>query len=282
MTAFALGSSSLAGAEWREARSSHFIVYADDSEAGIRNLATRLERFDAIVRRFHRFEEVPGQSSNPVTIYVLPSVPAVQKLLGRNDNVAGFYVPRASGSVAFTPRRGQGDGGDNDLKPQIVLFHEYGHHLLLGNSTIAYPAWFTEGYAEFVSTTRLDKTSATVGVAAQHRAYGLFGTSGISIERLFDPRRYKLSEVERAGIYGRGWLLTHYLLFDAGRMDRFKRYIGLMNAGTPSIEAATKAFGDLKQLDRDLDRYLGGATIPGLTVHYANLPEVNVSVATLS
>ena len=28
-------------------------------------------------------------------------VPAVQKLLGRNDNVAGFYVPRASGSVAL-------------------------------------------------------------------------------------------------------------------------------------------------------------------------------------
>ncbi len=278
----ALATGGAASAEWRVARSTHFVVYSDDSEAGIRDLATRLERFDAIVRRLHKLEEVPGQSSNPVTIYVLPTVSAVQKLSGRSDNVAGFYVPRASGSVAFTPRRGSGDGGDNDLKPQTVLFHEYGHHLLLGNSTIAYPAWFTEGYAEFVSTTRLDKTSATIGVAAQHRAYSLLGTSGISIERLFDPRAHKLSDVERAGIYGRGWLLTHYIIFDQQRMTRFRQYLALMNAGTPSVEAATKAFGDLKQLNRDLDRYLAASKIPGMTMYYANLPEVKVTVVPLS
>ena len=282
LTLLAGATGTAAVAEWRVARSAHFVVYSDDSEAGIRDLATRLERFDAVVRRLHKLEEVPGQSSNPVTIYVLPSVAAVQKLSGRTDNVAGFYVPRASGSVAFTPRRGAGDGGDNTLKPQNVLFHEYAHHLLLGNSTIAYPAWFTEGYAEFVSTTRLDKTSATIGIAAQHRAYSLLATSGISIERLFDPRPHKLTDVERAGIYGRGWLLTHYIIFDQQRMDKFKQYLALMNAGTPSIEAATKAFGDLKQLNRELDRYLAASRIPALTMHYANLPAVQVTVAPLS
>lgn len=281
LLAAALGSSGVAEAAWREARSPHFIVYSDDSEAAVRNTATRLERFDQIVRRLHRLPEMPGQASNPVTVYVVPSIYAVQKLYHGDGSVAGFYVPRASGSVAFTPRNGDG-AGDQDLKPQIVLFHEYAHHLLLGNSTVAYPPWFTEGYAEFVSTTRLDKTSALVGVAAQHRAYGLLATAGISIQRLLDARRYKLSETEEEALYGRGWLLTHYLLFDPARMAKFKTYITMLNTGTPAIDAATKAFGDLKALNRDLDRYLAASKIPGLTIQYANLPAVTVTVSALS
>lgn len=279
--AVALCAATGAGAEWRQARSSHFIVYADDSEAAVRDVATRLERFDQILRRLHKMPEVPGQASNPVTVYVVSSVDAVQRLYGRGGGVAGFYVPRASGSVAFTPKRGDGDD-DNALKPQIVLFHEYAHHMLLGNSTIAYPAWFSEGYAEFVSTTRLDKDSAMVGVAAQHRAYGLVATSGISIERLLDPRRFKLSDVEQEALYGRGWLLTHWLIFDPARMAKFKIYIDLLNTGTPPIDAATKAFGDIKQLNRDLNRYLSGNTIPGLTIRYSGLPEVKVTTADVS
>ncbi len=228
---------------------------------------------------------MPGQASNPVTVFVLPSIEAVQRLYRNGDgankqDIAGFYVPRANGSIAFTPKHGSGDG-NGDLTSQIVLFHEYAHHMLLGNSTIAYPAWFSEGYAEFVSTTRIDKDSAMVGVAAQHRAYSLFATTGITIERLFDPRR-KPSSVEQEAVYARGWLLTHYLIFDADRMRKFGEYLKLLNNGTPPVQAATKAFGDLKQLNRELDKYLGNHTIPGLKVPFAVLPPVKVDVRSLT
>ena len=279
MTGLALAASTGALAEWREARSRHFIVYSDDTEREIRDLATRLERLDAVVRRLHRMEEVDGQESNPLTVFVVSSTDAVQRLYGNDSGIAGFYVPRASGSVAFTPRHGN---ETISLDPQIVLFHEYGHHLLLGNSTVAYPSWFSEGYAEFVSTTRFDKTSAMVGMAAQHRAYGLTRTSGISIQRLLDPRPYKLSEVEREALYGRGWLMTHWLMFDPVRYGKFKTYLSLLNIGTPPIAAATQAFGDLKKLDRDLDRYLGSNTLPGMSIQYANLPAIDVSVTSLT
>ncbi|WP_375422114.1 tetratricopeptide repeat protein [uncultured Sphingomonas sp.] len=277
--AVALATGGAATAEWREARSSHFIVYADDSESGIRDLATRLERFDAVVRRLHKFDVSDGQASNPLTVFVLSGRSSVQKLYGGDRDIAGFYVPRASGSVAFTPGRGDGDGG---LQPQIVLFHEYGHHLLLGNSTIAYPNWFSEGYAEFVSTTRFDKASAMVGVAAQHRAYGLIETNGISIERLLDPRPHKLSDVEREALYGRGWLMTHWLMFDPARFAKFNAYLKFINDGMPPLAAATKAFGDLKALDRDLNRYLRASTLPAMAIQYVNLPAITVTVNTLS
>lgn len=268
-----------AHAEWMEARSPHFIVYSEESAAAARDTATRLERFDQVIRRLHKMEEVPGQASNPVTVYVVPSVDAVRRLYGGGD-VAGFYVPRASGSVIFTPRRGQG-GGPGDIKPQIVLFHEYAHHFLLGNSSIAYPAWFTEGYSEFVSTARLDTDFAQLGYAANHRAYGLYVTD-LSIERLFDPRRKPMTGQEREALYGRGWLLTHYLIFDADRMAKFKTYLELINKGVAPIEAGTRAFGDLKQLDRALDRYMRSRKIPGLKIDYQNLPPVNVTVRPVS
>ena len=131
-------------AAWHEARSPHFVVYADDKPAAVRALAERLERFDAFIRLYHAMPEDASAGANPVTIYQVSSIGAIQKLMGAR-NVAGFYVGRASGAIAFTPKRMDGDYGAD-----LVLFHEYAHHFLLGNYVQAYPAWFSEGYAEFV------------------------------------------------------------------------------------------------------------------------------------
>ncbi|MEJ8631562.1 hypothetical protein P0F65_20880 [Sphingomonas sp. I4] len=179
-------SASPANAEWREARARHFILYGNMSESDIRAMATRLEQFDAVLRYFFALPEIEGQESNPVTVYVVPNGAAVRRLYGKgSDNVLGFYQPRVSGSVAFTPMRGEGDN-PNDMQPQQVLFHEYAHHFLVGNSSSAYPAWFSEGFAEFTGTAKFDRTGVMVGVAAQHRAYGLLMASKLPIETLFD------------------------------------------------------------------------------------------------
>ena len=39
-----------ASAEWRQAQTSHFVIYSEDSEEGLRDFAARLERFDAAMR----------------------------------------------------------------------------------------------------------------------------------------------------------------------------------------------------------------------------------------
>jgi tetratricopeptide (TPR) repeat protein len=271
-----------AQAEWREARAKHFVLYGNMSEDAIRTMATRLEQFDGAIRYLYHKPEVDGQESNPVTVYVLPTVAAVRRLYGKGgDHIAGFYDGRVSGSVAFTPMRGE-DEGPNALQPQQVLFHEYAHHFLLGNFQIAYPAWYSEGAAEFVGTARFEREGIMLGVAAQHRAYGLLDAAKLPIETLFDSSRRKLSDMETEQVYGRGWLLTHYLMFDATRVANFNRYLTLLNEGKPSIEAGNEAFGSLKQLDRELGRYLGQSKIPGLLVRFDRLPKVEVSVRVLS
>lgn len=267
-----------AAAEWLKASSRHFTIYADVREAELRNLATRLETFDAGLRILH------GQSGDdgavrPVTVYVLDDVAAVERLC-RCPNVAGFYTPRADGAVIFTPRRGSGDGVTG-LKAQTVLFHEYAHHFLLGGAHVAYPSWYSEGHAELVSTAQVTSEFVQFGGAANHRAYGLTAEAPLPLAKLLAPPA-RMSDTETEQLYGRGWLLTHYVSFNAERRAQFQRYAVAFASGTPPLKAAADAFGDLKQLDRELDRYLRGRTIPGYRLAAANLPTPAISIRPLT
>src|SRR3546814_3196980 len=53
-----------AAAEWRQAQSSHFIIYSKDSEEALRQFATRLERFEGAMRAIHGLPDLdPGPAN---------------------------------------------------------------------------------------------------------------------------------------------------------------------------------------------------------------------------
>lgn len=281
-----VGTACLAGhadARWLKASTAHFVVYSNDSARDVTDFATRLERLDQTLRLFQHIPDTPDSRENRVTVYVAPSVSAVQRLAGRgSSNIYGFYVPRVTGSVAFTPRDTGNHGDSYTLTPDIVLFHEYGHHFLLGNFAEAYPSWFSEGYAEFVSTIKFNKDAVQLGGPAMHRAYGLVTGNPLKLETMLASGNVKLSDDQMEAVYGRGWLLTHYILFNADRRRQFGEYLKLLNSGTPSLDAARRSFGDLKQLDHDLDRYLSATHITVLNIAYAGLPQPQVQVEPVS
>jgi Flp pilus assembly protein TadD len=106
--------------------------------------------------------------------------------------------------------------------------------------------------------------------------------SPLPIELLFDPTRRKLSQTEwGATIYGRGWLLTHYLTFDSKRSGQLTAYLNAINSGKGSLEAAQAAFGDLKLLDRELKAYLARKMIPYLPMKAELLTIQPVAIRTL-
>lgn len=269
-----------ATAEWLKATSRHFVIYADTDRAALQRDAVGLERFDAAIRR--TFPSAAGDvdaEANRVTVYVLPSGEAVSRLTG-DRNVAGVYLPRVSGSVAFTPRLGDGtDAGA--LSPRIVLLHEYTHHYLFSAFTAAYPAWFSEGFAEFASTFTERQGKFWLGMAANHRGYGLFMGKPLSIAQLFAPPA-RLSPEQQEAVYGRGWLLTHYVMFDSQRRAQLGTYLGQVNAGKSSLDAATAAFGDLRALDRALDTYLTRRTLPAISYDPATLPAAATDIRPLT
>ncbi|WP_271299365.1 hypothetical protein [Sphingomonas sp. CV7422] len=271
-------------AEWYEATSKHFIVYAQGSADLVQKRAERLEWFDGLVRMFNAIPANEGDGSNKLTVYVVADDSAVRRLFGKGgDHIAGFYQGRASGSVAFTPARDERPDDINALHPQVVLFHEYGHHLLLGNYETALPAWFGEGYPEFLSTARFDKDAIWLGTPAQHRAYDLLMAAPLSAEQLFSLNMtQKLRDTQTAALYARGWLLTHYLVMDPTRKAQLDAYLRALNAGTPGAEAARAAFGDLRTLDKSLSAYLHKSTMAAYRIPIERLPKPVVSVRALS
>jgi hypothetical protein len=247
-------------AAWNVAQSKHFVIYADENAKKLTEFATRLERFDQAVRHVRGMDDPPVGTGNRLTVFVMPNIGAVQKLMN-NRYVGGFYIPRASGSYAFVPRSDDLPGQRDD-QGQLIFFHEYSHHLMFEALDKPLPEWVVEGFAEFMSTARFEKDgSIGIGIPAYHRAYGLVFGDQLPLEKMLGGNYSKISPEQRESIYGRGWLLVHYLTFEKSRAGQLDRYANLMAKGIPGTDAARTAFGDLHQLDKDMRAYLGRSNL---------------------
>ena len=245
-------------AEWHEASTRHFRVLAEGKPETVRDFAARLERYDKGMRVLRQLPDEDLGPANRLTVYVVADVAALQRIAGRADNVAGSYIPRAGGSVAFTPRRA-GGGGTWDIDAQTILLHEYAHHFMLANfAATAFPPWFIEGFAEFNATARFDDDGAVgFGLQAKHRAVQMSAIRWKIVDTLFGPGtggRQRTAD-ENAIVYGWGWLLTHYLTFEPGRRGQLAVYLKALNEGKSGLESARGAFGDLETLERELKAY---------------------------
>lgn len=246
-----------AEAAWHEASSKHFIIYADEKPERLQEFATRLEKFDQAVRHARSMQDHPPGPGNRLTVFVVSSIGQVQKLSQMKDrDIAGFYTGRATGSIAFVPRRA-GDGSKTDLDPETIFFHEYAHHLMMQELSQPYPEWLIEGFAEFMSTAMFEKDgSVGLGAPAFHRAYDLFSDVQIPIAQLLAGNYGKLDSERRASLYARGWLLAHFLTFEPKRHGQLETYLKGIAKGDEATKAAETAFGDMRQLEREVDAYL--------------------------
>ena len=269
--ALVLACNGTAQAEWLKASSRHFIIYSDTSPDKLRLFASKLERFDKAMRVARSMSDPEVGDGNRLTVFVVRDVKAVQALKrGNADNIYGFYQPRASGSVAVVPKSTDTGSFDADT----VFFHEYAHHLMLADLKAPMPAWLVEGFAEFMSTAKVnDDGSVALGIPANHRANNLLSDRAyqMPVADLVAAKVPRNSQ-ERFSLYARGWLLSHYLTFAPERAGQLGRYLDEFAKGRPAIDAAHTAFGDLAALDKDLDRYLAKEKFAVLTLGADRLP----------
>lgn len=254
---WALCITSAAKAEWHEASSDHFVIFADQSPEQLRKFADRLERYHAGLEISLNTDRPKPSPSSRVTVYMVRNDAEVRKIQGNKKSfVQGFYMPRAGGSAAFVPETIS--GSDDSLDPYRILFHEYAHHFLIGSSAHGYPLWFSEGFAEFLSSVKFERDGGIgLGAPAKHRGYELMLAKPVPIERLLDTTGYLKSRTKVYDeFYGRSWLLFHYLKISGQRKGQLANYINAIFKGKSESEAATEAFGDLAVLDKELDKYL--------------------------
>lgn len=77
----------------------------------------------------------------------------------------------------------------------------------------------------------------------------------LPIERLLFGGTSGMSRSLTDVYYGRAWLLVHMLRNDKVRAGQLESYLRALGSGTPERQAATKAFGDLAEVNKQLDRY---------------------------
>lgn len=245
-----------AEAKWLRADTDNFIVYSEGSDKSLRDFAGKLERFDATLRI--RFGIPRDKEPNRLTVYLVERAADAGKLTGGRlgPSIAGFYSPDPEGSYAVSNREDTVIKGTPQW--QQTLFHEYSHHFMRRYLPAAFPAWFIEGFAEYYSTGDFTKEGkAEIGKPPYGRAYGLLEMPKIPVETLLLQRPTTMRNSEQMDVYyGRAWLLTHMLYNVPERAGQLGAYIDAINKGVPAKKAAADAFGDLAQLDRDLNTYL--------------------------
>lgn len=242
-----------ASAKWLRGETRHFVIYSSGSAKELERFAAQLERFDSLLQL--NFKVDGNRIPTKLTVYMMTRQDEVSRLAGdKSGSVAGFYTPRRAGSIAVVNR--EGSQSQYDMDATTILFHEYGHHFMFRHLTHAYPAWYVEGFAEFLSTvTFKDDGSWTIGLPANHRAMSLFVARRLSIEKVLTENPENLDNEHRSVFYGRAWLLVHMLTMRPEYKGKMSDYLALIDKGLDQRSAALQAFGDFAALDRALNEY---------------------------
>ena len=249
------GGTAAAADSWYRAESRHFVIYSDGDSRTLEDFATRAERFDTLFRYYFALDD--DADPVPLTIYLLKDASDVAEVAhDENGLLAGFYRADREGSFAVSNRKRT--RSETGMSGQVVLFHEYVHHLMAHHFTYAYPTWYREGFAEYFATATIDNDGNwTLGEPANHRAISLRNVN-IPLERVLFGGTEGLNGPGTDAYYGRSWLMVHMFANDAELTQKQNTYLAQLGTGADPQEAFAAIFGDIEDLDSDLDRYLRG------------------------
>lgn len=266
-----LAGSAGAGETWTKAETRHFIIYSDGDTGGLRKSAEDLESFDDLFWSLYGLEP-PSEPEAKLKVYMVGSIGGLRRVApAMPGNVAGFYSASPDETYALSIR---GAG-------QSVLQHEYVHHLMMRHFPAVYPAWFVEGYAEYLMTAEIRGKSADVGKPDEGRQYDLTNNKWLPLSDVLGEEVWTIPPAKRTQFYAQAWLLTHYFLSEPARMPQFQAYIAAISNGEKSVDAMVKATDmTLPALEKALRLYYAGAS------HYREIdrskrPKPEVTIKTM-
>lgn len=241
---------------WYRAESANFIVYGDMSDQQVRNAAQSLEDFDLVLRALMRQAERPTETK--LEVYLVRNIRGLRVVApGMSDDVGGFYTAGNDMIAAFS--RYDRDMG---LDRRTILFHEYAHHFMLHYFPAAYPGWYVEGFAEYVSTVEIVRRRATIGRPSDNRFAWLDvpGYEDFEIEHLIAPERVtRPTNLFMQQYYAYSWFAASYLSNTTERLRGLERYVALLGEGGDPVESFEPAFGiTVEQFGEELDEYRRG------------------------
>jgi hypothetical protein len=265
-----LGMAAPAHAEWLKAETTHFVIYGDTSRGEIERYAKKLERFDSLLRSYY---PIRVDHESPRLDIVLANGGRDMNSIepGISSNIAGFYTPDSGRIFAVVNTRSEMD--------DEVIFHEYAHHFMFQMTSVAYPSWFVEGFAEYYAQSDVRPGKLEIGGVSAGRMNSL-NVGANEWAPTEDVLRWRVSRTGRFrafDYYAQSWALTHYMLSDPERTRKLGQYLALVGNGTDVTPALQTSFERTPaQLQDDLRRYLSGAV--NFFSPQIQLPDAEVTV----
>jgi len=253
--------------QWVEVRSPNFSVVTDAGEKRGREVAMRFEQmravFGALMTNAHVNLPIP-----------------LQIVAFRNTKEMRQVAPLFNGKP--TELSGLFQGGTDrcfimlDMSvedPWHVVFHEYAHQLMNGNTQGELAPWFEEGFAEYFASIEVDSKEARVGKIPNESYVVLHQVGMMRIADLLrvqhNSSTYNESGNHRNTFYAESGMLMHYI-YDNQLLPKVAVYFDLTENKHLAVEnAIQQAFGmSPSQFDKALQSYIN-------TGHYRYYPVAN-------
>lgn len=251
MLAASVGSAAAQEGRWLRTETPLFIVYSDGSERAVREAIEDLESFDAFLCSITGVDAA-SRNQPRLEVYLFRTQSMIRRVRPDTPNsIFGFYLANTEAVAIFSVLR---TGASMDERH--ALYHEYAHHFTFQNFPAFYPAWYAEGFAEYVATAEVSRGRLEYGKPSENRAVWLGNQRWISFERVLTAQPSELSYLETAMFYAQSWLLVHYILSTAERNDAFRVYAQAMQRGADPIATFSEVFQTTPdELTRTLQSY---------------------------
>jgi tetratricopeptide (TPR) repeat protein len=243
---------------WIQVTSPHFVVATDGSDKQGRQVADQFERMRSV---FHTaLPKLNMDSGGPIIVIAVKGEKDFRTLepedyLSKGSlKLGGLFLRTADKNYVLMRLDAEGD------HPYAVIYHEY-THFLFGRGSTSMPLWLNEGLAEFYQNTEIREKEALLGEPSADDVLWLRQNRLLPLETLLavDQKSPYYHEEKKGSIfYAESWALTHFIYITdfPQNAHRLNDYLALVAQNVDPVTAATRVFGDLKQLQSQLEHYV--------------------------
>jgi TonB family protein len=243
---------------WLEVTTPHFSVISNASEKDARHTALQLQRMRSVFARV--LPDANIDTATPIVVLAIQDKRNMEAIepatyLGKGQvTLLGLFLHSPEKTYVLVLLNAP------DQHPYAAIYHEYAH-FVQSRTNDWMPLWLSEGWAEFYQTAEILDTEVLLGKLDAGTWQYLQRTKLLPISTLLTVDThspYYHEEDKGSMFYAESWALTHYIKTRDYRegSHRLQDYLDLVHKSVDSVAAATQAFGDLDQLQMDLQKYI--------------------------
>ncbi len=259
---------------WIEVQAGDIRVISQLSEKKTRELGRNLVRFQEVAGKL-----LGGTRIEPrieTELVVTASRRVYHEDAKGSSETAGYFLSGVRRNIAVAYR----SRGTNLTE---VILHEYVHFLQRNGGRVRVPAWYDEGFAQFLMGTKFEKDVAKIGSIPLASAQLVQNSIPLPVAEVVSAKNlYAWSDTRTARFYATSWELVHYLILSSPTREKFPlqlaSYLRATGEGADPAQSFEDAFGLSTE---DADRKLsirrtrgfptlamplppGGNTLPGV------------------